>query len=442
MTGPGDPFDVLRDPGGPVSPDPAFADRLRARIQRAITLPRGATVSDLTRNVLTVPPSSRPAPTPLRPAPPVAQGAVVAYLAVDGAAQAIRFYGEAFGARLVGQPYENPDGTIGYAELDLGGGARLMLADQHPDIGFVAPTARSGSQVTLHLPVADVDGVVQAAVVAGAELSRPAADYEYGRNAVVIDPFGHRWLVSAEPARARADASVRHGDIGYASLWVPDVERAAAFFADVLGWVYGPSTGGTRQVVGQGLHHGLSGGHQRSTLFLAIAVADVDATVAAIAAAGGEAGAVEEAPYGRTAMCRDDQGVAFTVFEPAGGVSAEARDEPARHGDLVYVDCEVADDERARRFYQSALGWELEPARAGRGWRVAGAVPRIGFAGGSDPATIVPMYLVGDVAAAVERVRRAGGRATDPEERPYGWAAACADDQGTRFELLEGGGGR
>src|SRR5579875_3247132 len=40
-----DPFDVLRTPIAAVDPDPVFADRLRARIERALELPRGVAVS-------------------------------------------------------------------------------------------------------------------------------------------------------------------------------------------------------------------------------------------------------------------------------------------------------------------------------------------------------------------------------------------------------------
>ena len=47
------------------------------------------------------------------------------------------------------------------------------------------------------------------------------------------------------------------------------------------------------------------------------------------------------------------------------------------------------------------------------------------------------MYRVDDIAAAVERVRAAGGTATDPVAQPYGWTSECVDDQGTRFSLGE-----
>ena len=42
-----DPFEALRTPIVPVEPDPEFALRLRARIERALNLPKGVTVSDL-----------------------------------------------------------------------------------------------------------------------------------------------------------------------------------------------------------------------------------------------------------------------------------------------------------------------------------------------------------------------------------------------------------
>ena len=58
---------------------------------------------------------------------------VFAYLCVDDADAAIRFYREAFGAtekfRLV-----EPGGRVGHAELDFDG-ATLMLADEFPEIG-------------------------------------------------------------------------------------------------------------------------------------------------------------------------------------------------------------------------------------------------------------------------------------------------------------------
>ena len=46
-------------------------------------------------------------------------------------------------------------------------------------------------------------------------------------------------------------------------------------------------------------------------------------------------------------------------------------------------------------------------------------------------------YRVDDITAAVERVRAAGGRADEPERRPFGLLAGCVDDQGATFRLWQ-----
>lgn len=416
-----DPFEVLRAPVEPLDPDPTFAIRLRARLERALAMPKGVIVSNLTLD------------PPTTVASAATTSAITPYLAVAGARRALDWYVEALGARLLCEPIVMPDGRIGHAELEIAGGA-LMLAEEHPEIGFVAPAPGQGTAVTLHLSVADVDAVIRSAVAAGASLERPAADYDHGRNGVIRDPFGHRWLVSAEPSRA----GLRHGDIGYVSLWVPNVERAAAFFAAVLGWRYGPGSAPQgRQVEGLSLHHGIWGGEPRSTLFLCVAVDDVDAAVARVLMAGGTAGEPHQEPYGVVAECVDDQGVRFAVFEPPGGTAQRAT--PARtgtrEGDLAYVTMEVVDSARTRSFYEAVLGWRCTRGRVEDGWQVEDVVPMVGISGGHDRATTVPMYRVDDMVSAVGRVRGAGGTATDPEVQPYGISSDCTDDQGARFYL-------
>ena len=46
-------------------------------------------------------------------------------------------------------------------------------------------------------------------------------------------------------------------------------------------------------------------------------------------------------------------------------------------------------------------------------------------------------YRVDDIAAAVERVRAAGGRADEPVRRRFGLLADCVDDQGATFRLWQ-----
>lgn len=118
----------------------------------------------------------------------------VPYLMIDGAAAAIDFYAEAFGAteryRLA-----MPGGAIGHAEIEIDG-AVLFLADAPEDMpgGNRSPKALGGTSVLLHRYVADVDAVVERATAAGATVVRGPEDQFYGdRAAVVTDPFGHTW---------------------------------------------------------------------------------------------------------------------------------------------------------------------------------------------------------------------------------------------------------
>jgi uncharacterized glyoxalase superfamily protein PhnB len=193
-----DPLDGLRSPAQRVDPGAEFTRRLRARLQRALDLPRGVTVAEVTTSRATT--SDRPD----RPAgaATAADGRLVApveltpYLTVADARAALGYYIEVLSARLEADPIRMPDGRIGHAELVLPGGARLMLSDAAPAAGVVAPTAGVGVSVTLHLTVNDVDDVVDHSVASGATLERPVADYDYGRNGVVRDPFGHRWMIS------------------------------------------------------------------------------------------------------------------------------------------------------------------------------------------------------------------------------------------------------
>jgi PhnB protein len=120
---------------------------------------------------------------------------VVPYLCVDGAAKAIDFYGEVFGAtermRMPG-----PDGTIGHAEVQIGTGV-VMLADPFPQMGMTDPKAIGGTPVTVSVFVEDVDTVFKRAVDAGATVMQEPADQFYGdRSGMFTDPFGHRWSVS------------------------------------------------------------------------------------------------------------------------------------------------------------------------------------------------------------------------------------------------------
>jgi PhnB protein len=122
---------------------------------------------------------------------PVAQS-VTAYLIVKGAARALEFYASAFGAKEIYRLAE-PSGRIGHCEFQIGK-STLMMADEYPDFGALAPSSLGGTPVSLHLEVDDVDEAVRRAVAAGATLLRGPRDEFYGeRRGMLTDPFGHQW---------------------------------------------------------------------------------------------------------------------------------------------------------------------------------------------------------------------------------------------------------
>jgi uncharacterized glyoxalase superfamily protein PhnB len=127
---------------------------------------------------------------------PIPEGmhSVTPHLVCAGAADAIEFYKNAFGAveqaRLPG-----PQGKIMHAMIRIGDSV-VMLVDEAPEWGMLGPKALKGSPVTIHLYVDDADAFVARAVRAGAKVTMPVADMFWGdRYGKLEDPFGHHWSV-------------------------------------------------------------------------------------------------------------------------------------------------------------------------------------------------------------------------------------------------------
>ncbi len=333
---PYDPFDALRADDTPIAPPAHVAARLRA-----------ALVTELEQ--LMIHDTDTDADTTSAPARrPVADRSVVntvqPYLCVAGAAAAIEFYVAAFGAvedhRMVGT-----DGRIGHAELVIGT-SRIMLADEYPEAGILAPTSRGGTSTNFTLNVADaatLDEMFDAALARGATELRPIADQPYGhRQGTLRDPFGHQWSLSAPiagadtaqtdaamrdagfevirpaPTEPAVDHQVKHhvrGDLYYFTLQVPDLARAQRFYGAVLGWEFASSDQGhvTNITAPPG---GVQQVDAPDGAQLWFVVDDIHAAVAAVRAAGGTADEPVEYESGWSADCTDDQGVRFSISVP------------------------------------------------------------------------------------------------------------------------------
>jgi PhnB protein len=126
---------------------------------------------------------------------PQGYNSVTPYLIVKGAAKAIEYYKNVFGAKEVFR-MDGPDGKVGHAELQIGD-SRIMLADEKPEMGHRSAENIGASPVSIYLYVPDTDAVVEKAAKNGAKILRPVADQFYGdRSGFFQDPFGHLWGVA------------------------------------------------------------------------------------------------------------------------------------------------------------------------------------------------------------------------------------------------------
>jgi uncharacterized glyoxalase superfamily protein PhnB len=93
---------------------------------------------------------------------------------VRDADAAVAFYRDAFGAAELLRT-TLPDGRVLFVELALGDG-RLLVSEETPSLGALAPPTIGGSPVLLTLQLDDVDGVTRRALRAGAEVEMPVRE--------------------------------------------------------------------------------------------------------------------------------------------------------------------------------------------------------------------------------------------------------------------------
>ncbi|RZK02447.1 MAG: VOC family protein [Novosphingobium sp.] len=137
------------------------------------------------------------------------QPALAPHLVCAGAADAIEFYKQAFGAeemmRLAG-----PDGKLMHGAITING-AMVMLVDEMKEMGALDPNSLGGTPVTLHLSVANADAAIDRAAQAGASVVMPATDMFWGdRYGQVKDPWGHVWSIAHPlPNAPQGEAELR-----------------------------------------------------------------------------------------------------------------------------------------------------------------------------------------------------------------------------------------
>ena len=149
------------------------------------------------------------------PAIPKGYHTATPYLVVRGAADAIAFYAQAFGAKEKVR-MDMPDGSVMHAEIQIGD-SMIMLSEENPAWGTKSPTTLGGNATSVMLYVKDCDAFVARATAAGATVTKPISDQFWGdRYGQIQDPYGHLWSVathiedvSPKQMRKRAEEAMK-----------------------------------------------------------------------------------------------------------------------------------------------------------------------------------------------------------------------------------------
>jgi PhnB protein len=119
------------------------------------------------------------------------------HLIIRGAADAVEFYKQAFGAEEIVRML-SPERKILHAELQIGDSI-IFICEEMPQMGCNGPEALGGTPVTIHIYVDDVDTLFNCAVMAGATVTMPVNNMFWGdRYGKLSDPFGHNWSIASK----------------------------------------------------------------------------------------------------------------------------------------------------------------------------------------------------------------------------------------------------
>ena len=210
--------------------------------------------------------------------------------------------------------------------------------DEEPDIEYFT-ARRDGKRVGAVFPaqtqpgwlnyvtVEDLDAVLEQVDDLGGTVEQEPYDVkEWGRAAVVRDPSGASLSLWQPKENHGAELVNAPGSLTWNDLQTTDVDAAATFYAELLGWEIGDVEGAPDERKGIKVGDAMNGGIAKladaaaeagvpSHWLPIFAVEDVDQAVTAADEAGGRALAPGmDIPAGRMAVLADPQGVPFAVF--------------------------------------------------------------------------------------------------------------------------------
>lgn len=108
-------------------------------------------------------------------------------------------------------------------------------------------------------------------------------------------------------------------ELGYLTVAVKDVKRATAFYGELFGWKFEQVGDNGAHVANTKLPLGLTRGAPSNLPNAYFRIDDIAATKARLMSLGGKVQEEQKSPSGLMAVCADDQGTIFSLWQPAAG---------------------------------------------------------------------------------------------------------------------------
>jgi uncharacterized protein len=243
-------------------------------------------------------------------------------------------------------------------------------------------------------------------------------------------------------------ASYKPGMPCWADLITADIAKSEAFYSGLFGWAIpegNEAFGGYRNAT---LNGSTTAGlmpkmdpQQFEAWSTYVAVADADATLAKVQAAGGSAmfPIMDVGDLGRMGVFIDPFGTVFGVWQPAIHTGAQVYGEP---GAMTWIELTTDNIDGSKVFYADVFGWTVGGNDSYiefsvDGEMIAGMMPK------PESMTGMPNFWgvyfeVGNADDAVAKAASLGGTVyMPPTQVDAGRFAVLADSNGTMFNIIE-----
>lgn len=239
----------------------------------------------------------------------------------------------------------------------------------------------------------------------------------------------------------------------WVDLCSSDVDRSAEFYTALFGWSFqsgDPEFGGYASITsgGQsvaGIMPNRPEMNSPDVWTTYISTADIDASTASAAAAGGQimSAPMAVADLGSMAILTDPAGAVFGLWQPGTHLGFGRYNEP---GSVTWDEHHSKDFAATIPFYAKVFGWEMTPVADTDEFRystaevngetVAGLMDSASFLPADVPSHWAVYFSVANADEAITKLTALGGTVLRPaEDTPFGRMADVLDPTGAPFKL-------